>query len=115
MVIASTKIAFSGSDVSWPFLNLPARKLTDYYHLIKNPESLKRIEKKVRGIHGRDDPTGITMFKSWAAFEEHVSLIWRNAREYNEDGSEISILADKLEVWLSIAPRLMSSSLCEFG
>ena len=88
----------SGLDVSWPFLNLPARKLTDYYHLIKTPESLKRIEKKVRGIQGRDDPTGITMFKSWAHFEDHVSLIWRNAREYNEDGSEISNLANVLEV-----------------
>jgi hypothetical protein len=103
--LAKTASSPSGSDVSWPFLNLPARKLTDYYHLIKSPESLKRIDKKVRGIQGRDDPTGITMFKSWSAFEEHVSLIWRNAREYNEDGSEISILADKLEVCIPPTPR----------
>ena len=88
----------SDQEVSQPFHNLPARKLTDYYALIRTPESLKRIEKKVRGVHGRNDPTGISDFKTWRSFEEHVSLIWRNAREYNEDGSEISNLADNLEV-----------------
>ena len=88
---------YSGQGISWPFLNLPTRKLTDYYHLIKTPESLKRIEKKVRGVQGRDDPTGISMFKGWSHYEDHVSLIWRNAHQYNEDGSEISNLADTLE------------------
>lgn len=37
------------------------------------------------------------MFKSWSHYEDHVSLIWRNAHQYNEDGSEISNLADTLE------------------
>ncbi|KAI9850245.1 MAG: hypothetical protein M1838_005971 [Thelocarpon superellum] len=86
-------------EISQPFLNLPSRKLADYYAIIKTPESLKRIEKKVRGVHGRNDATGSSDFKSWKAFEEHVSLIWRNAREYNEDGSDISKLADQLEAF----------------
>ncbi|KAI9818952.1 MAG: hypothetical protein M1832_004120 [Thelocarpon impressellum] len=86
-------------ELTQPFWNLPNRKLTDYYALIKTPESLKRIEKKVRGVHGRGDATGVTAFKSWRAFEDHMSLIWRNAREYNEDGSDISKLADQLEAF----------------
>lgn len=36
--------------------------------------------------------------KSWQAFEDEISYVWNNARLYNEDGSEISILAGQLEV-----------------
>jgi hypothetical protein len=56
------------------------------------------VQKKVRGVQGRNPPTGITELKSWSAFEEEVSWIWRNAREYNEDGSDIYILAGEFEV-----------------
>ena len=87
-----------GQDIAGPFLNLPPRKLNDYYALIKKPVSLKGIQKRVRGVHGRHETTGQTDFPSWSAFDDEVSLIWRNAREYNEDGSEISVLAGKLEV-----------------
>jgi len=59
--------------------------------------SLKSVQKLVRGIKGRDKPTGATFFKSWAAFEEEVSKIWGNARIYNEDGSPIFELAGELE------------------
>ena len=52
----------------------------------------------VRGIRGREKPTGVTVLKSWQAFEDEVSYIWNNAREYNEDGSEISNWASQLEV-----------------
>ena len=52
----------------------------------------------VRGIKGREKPTGVTLLKSWQAFEDEVSYIWNNAREYNEDGSDISKLAGQLEV-----------------
>jgi hypothetical protein len=59
---------------------------------------LKGVLKRVRGIHGRNPPTGVTDFQSWDSFEQEMSLIWRNAREYNEDGSEIFDLAGELEV-----------------
>jgi Bromodomain len=59
---------------------------------------LKGVQKRVRGIHGRNPPTGITDFHSWDSFEQEMSFIWRNAREYNEDGSEIFELAGELEV-----------------
>jgi len=52
----------------------------------------------VRGIKGRDPPTGTTFLKGWQAFEEEISKIWQNARTYNEDGSDISELAGELEV-----------------
>lgn len=60
--------------------------------------SLAAIQKKVRGVVGREAPTGHTLFKSWDAFEEAFSLIWKNARIYNEDGSDIYNLSLELEV-----------------
>ena len=81
-----------------PFIHLPSRTLSDYYRIIKRPVSLKSAQKLVRGIKGRDPPTGSTFLKSWQAFEDEVSYIWKNARTYNEDGSAISELAGELEV-----------------
>ena len=82
-----------------PFKFLPPRSLKDYYELIRHPVSLDALRKKVRGIHGKAQiGTGITDFTSWAAFEDEVSYIWRNAREYNEDGSEMYNLAGEFEV-----------------
>lgn len=52
----------------------------------------------MRGVKGRDKPTGVTFLKSWAALDEAVSHIWENARTFNEDGSDISELAGELEV-----------------
>lgn len=60
--------------------------------------SLKKLAKQTKGIHGRNEVTGVTDFKSWDAFEEEVSFIWRNARIYNEDGSDMYLLANDFEV-----------------
>ena len=60
--------------------------------------SLKSVAKRARGQHGRAPPTGKSDFNTWDAFEEEVSFIWRNAREYNEDGSEMYNLATDFEV-----------------
>ena len=54
--------------------------------------------KLVRGIKGREKPTGSTLLQTWQDFEDETSFIWSNARLYNEDGSEISELAGQLEV-----------------
>ena len=97
-----TTYAFDrGSLIATPFINLPPRDLRDYYQVVKNPVSLKGIQKQVRGIKGREKPTGISFFKSWQMFEDEMGLIWGNARLYNEDGSEISALAWELEVCTS--------------
>jgi hypothetical protein len=84
-------------NIFQPFVNLPTRALKDYYQLIKDPMSLSAIKKKVQGVVGRDAPTGHTLFKSWDAFENAFSLVWKNARIYNEDGSELYNLSLELE------------------
>jgi len=91
-----------------PFHYLPPRKLVDYYQAIKAPTSLNGVWKKVRGIsgaRGKEQETGQTDFRSWDAFENEFKKIWENARAYNEDGSEIDILSQELEVsWQEHVP-----------
>jgi Bromodomain len=43
-------------------------------------------------------PTGLTDFQTWDAFEEEVNLVWINAQTYNEDGSEMYLLAGDFKV-----------------
>ncbi|KAI0190941.1 Bromodomain-containing protein [Xylaria flabelliformis] len=80
-----------------PFIYLPPRTLKDYYEVIAEPLSLKKLQKQVRGQHGRLEATYVSDFKGWAAFEDQASLIWKNAYHYNEDGSEIFAMAQELE------------------
>lgn len=88
-----------------PFIYLPPRSLKDYYEIIAEPLSLKALQKQVRGQHGRGGATYVSDFKGWAAFEDQASLMWKNAYHYNEDGSEISLMAQELEVgWITLAP-----------
>lgn len=94
----SLTCVFSDELISSAFLNLPSRELRDYYRVIKHPVCLRSVQKQVRGVKGRDKPTGHTLLKSWQAFEDESDYIWNNAREYNEDGSGISKLATQLEV-----------------
>ncbi|KAJ5088147.1 hypothetical protein N7456_011763 [Penicillium angulare] len=87
-----------GEEVAYPFVGKPDRNLyRDYYEVIQHPVSLRSIQKKVRGTDGRKKGTKMTAFPTWRSFEEEVSYLWRNAREYNEDGSDISILAGVME------------------
>ncbi|RDI89645.1 hypothetical protein Vi05172_g691 [Venturia inaequalis] len=88
-----------GALIFTAFINLPPRSLADYYQLIKQPMSLKGVQKKVRGQRGRDAATGKTDLKSWQALEDEMSLIWTNAREYNQDGSPLFNLAGELETF----------------
>lgn len=78
------------------FINLPPRSFKDYFAVITEPLSLKGLQKLVKGIYGRASPTGVSEFKSWAAFEEKASLLWNNAHYYNEEGSVIYDLATEL-------------------
>lgn len=74
------------------FIELPPRALKDYYKVIPNPASLKSLLKVVKG--GRE---GVSPFRSWKAYEDEISLVWKNAFHYNEDGSEIHNLAKQLQ------------------
>ncbi|KYK56741.1 polybromo-1 [Drechmeria coniospora] len=80
-----------------PFHNLPPRALKDYYKVITDPLSLKKLQKAVKGVQGRGGATGVSSFKSWTAFTERSKLLWSNAYFYNEEGSEIYELAQELE------------------
>ena len=80
-----------------PFFNLPPRTLKDYFQVIKDPLSIKKLQKLVKGIRSRTDRPGVTEYKSWAAFEDRASLLWDNAYFYNEDGSPIANMARELE------------------
>ncbi|KAJ5166541.1 uncharacterized protein N7482_005322 [Penicillium canariense] len=83
-----------GEEVAYPFIGKPDRNLyRDYYEVIQHPVSLRTIQKQVRGTDSRKKPSKSTAFSTWQSFEEEVAYIWQNAREYNEDGSEISMLA----------------------
>lgn len=94
-------VASSDELIVAPFINLPSRNLREYYRIIKHPVSLNIVQRAVQGVKGRDKPTGVTNFKSWATFEEETSCIWKNAYHYNEDGSDISEAARLLEVnWI---------------
>lgn len=79
-------------------MNLPPRSLRDYYRVITDPLSLKKLQKEVLGVQGRGDPTGVSDFKGWNALAERSKLLWNNAYFYNEEGSEIYDLAQELEV-----------------
>lgn len=72
--------------------------MRDYYKVITDPLSLKKLQKSVKGVHGRNDATGVSDFKTWSAFEEKSKLLWTNAYFYNEEGSDIYVLAQELEV-----------------
>lgn len=78
----------------------------EYYALIKHPQSLKGIQRLVQGVEGKKPPTGISLFPNWDAFEKETSYIWLNAREFNEDGSEIVEYAETLRVSLSGSARI---------
>jgi hypothetical protein len=72
--------------------------LKDYYRIVSDPLSLKKLQKLVLGVQSRQEVTGISEFKTWAAFEEKSKLLWENAYYYNEEESEIYALAKELEV-----------------
>ncbi|KAK0391957.1 hypothetical protein NLU13_1455 [Sarocladium strictum] len=80
-----------------PFINLPPRALKDYYRMISEPLSLRKLQKMVKGTLSRTDTPGVSYFKTWPAFEEKAKLLWENAYYYNEEGSEIYELAQDLE------------------
>ncbi|EEU48121.1 uncharacterized protein NECHADRAFT_75379 [Fusarium vanettenii 77-13-4] len=79
------------------FINLPPRALKDYYKIITDPLSIRKLQKMVKGAQSRGEVTGISEFKTWNAFEEKSKLLWTNAFYYNEEGSEIYALAQELK------------------
>jgi ATP-dependent helicase STH1/SNF2 len=72
-----------------PFVNLPSKKeYPDYFVLIKDPISMKIIEKKIK----KEEYSGLNDLK------KDIQLLCRNAKTYNEDGSVIYVDAVAIEV-----------------
>ncbi|OKL56705.1 hypothetical protein UA08_07846 [Talaromyces atroroseus] len=87
-----------GREVGAPFLYKPDRNLyKEYYEIIQHPVSLRGILKQVRGIEGRKPHSRKTAFPNWRSFANEMDFVWGNAREFNEDDSEIVDLAKILE------------------
>lgn len=98
-----------------PFLDLlDPKDFKEYYQIIQHPVSIKQIHKRVKGVHGKKAATGVSDYKHWAAFEEEMSYLWKNAFEYNQDGSDIFVLAEELQVCqlFSTARGLCILNLC---
>jgi len=64
------------------------RDYPDYYRVIKRPTSIS----DVRSMVEKDQ------IKDWDTFSREMRLIWDNAKEYNQEGSDIYEMAEKLEV-----------------
>ena len=67
---------------------VPKKDYPDYYKLIKKPTSIS----DARALVEKDS------IQDWDALAKEVRLIWKNAKEYNQEGSDIYIMAEKLEV-----------------
>ncbi|OAP63239.1 hypothetical protein AYL99_02466 [Fonsecaea erecta] len=61
----------------------------DYYKLVKKPTSIS----DVRALVEKDE------IQDWDALAKEVRLIWDNAKDYNQEGSDIYLMAEKLEAW----------------
>ncbi|RMZ79467.1 hypothetical protein DV738_g3369, partial [Chaetothyriales sp. CBS 135597] len=65
------------------------RDYPDYYKLIERPTSISDVKTMVRQGKVAD----------WDSLAREVRLIWDNAKEYNEPGSDIYAMAEALESW----------------
>ncbi|KAM0752435.1 hypothetical protein T439DRAFT_208225 [Meredithblackwellia eburnea MCA 4105] len=76
---------------SFLFRDLPDRRdYADYYILIKEPRSLHGIQDSIKkGIYSSPQAVAYDLF-----------LVWSNAREYNEPGSQVYSDAQKLESYM---------------
>jgi hypothetical protein len=71
---------YSGRLVATDFLQLPSKKeLPDYYMVIKMPVALDTIESKLKRRE----------FATLTSLESYFSRMVSNAKEYNEEGSDI--------------------------
>jgi ATP-dependent helicase STH1/SNF2 len=72
-----------------PFVALPSKKdFPDYYTIIRDPISMKMIEKKIKKEE----------YSSLSDLKKDVQRLCTNAKTYNEDGSMIYVDAVAIEV-----------------
>ena len=79
----------------------PKRDYPDYYKLIERPTSISDVKILVR--QGK--------IKDWDTLAKEVRLVWDNAKEYNEPGSDIYDMTESLEVRSSRASSAMEANI----
>jgi len=69
-----------GRNICKIFMKLPSKKqYPDYYELIKNPIDMKKIREKIDDFDYNDI----------SQFSEDFNLLFNNAQEYNQEGSQV--------------------------
>jgi ATP-dependent helicase STH1/SNF2 len=72
-----------------PFIKLvPRNHYPDYYQIITNPIAMEHIQKKINRLE----------YQNLRDFVADMRLLCSNARTYNEDGSQLYIDANQIEV-----------------
>jgi hypothetical protein len=78
----------------------PKRDYPDYYQIIARPTSIADVRTMVKQ----------QKIANWDAFADEIRLIWRNAKEYNEPGSDIYDMTEELEEWFEEKVRATGAS-----
>lgn len=77
-----------------PFIKLvPKNMYPDYYIVITNPIAMEQIQKKINKHE----------YQQLREFVADIKLLFNNARTYNEDGSQLYIDANNIEVCFYLA------------
>ena len=77
-----------------PFVDLVDPKkdgAPDYYEIIKNPMSLNEVKNHIREKR----------YKDIKEFVAEVNLIWENAKTYNGEGAQITLLGMEASCWFN--------------
>ncbi|KAK3427288.1 hypothetical protein EUGRSUZ_F03534 [Eucalyptus grandis] len=92
---------------AWPFLqpvDVKALGLHDYHKVIEKPMDFGTIRKRMEATDG-------TAYKNVQEICADVRLVFKNAMKYNDEKSEIHVMAKKLlgkfeEKWLPLHPKV---------
>lgn len=101
-----TDTTHRGLEIYFPFVNLPSRTLTDYYRLIKEPVSLKGVQKKVRGYTAGAKHRPISPTSRAGMLSKHM---WR---EFGKMRKHTTKTAARCTIWL-MNSKNTSSDACQ--
>lgn len=91
--VTDTKEAGTNRRLCDLFMVKPSKKdYPDYYKVILEPMDLKTIEHNIRNER----------YLTEDALMENMKLMFRNARHYNEEGSQVTCVIDKLTEYATV-------------
>lgn len=81
------------------FMVKPSKKdYPDYYQIIQDPMDLRTIENNIR----------TERYNNEDALMDDMKLMFRNARHYNEEGSQVGIVTTQTECFSTLLNQLQS-------